>query len=192
MAANTIIEVIKSRRAVRSFEDKPVPDESIKTMLEAATYAPSALNIQPWRFTLVTNKEEMKRLSDEAKAALLPTLPDLGDEGINRLKRSLKDPKFGVFRGAPLLFYISGIKSVYAVNDCSNAAQNMMLAAYSLGIGSCWIGSAVLSGNSPKVKSKLGVPEDNQVYVALIFGYPKGGFPVAPEKRPAQIMKWIE
>ena len=72
------------------------------------------------------------------------------------------------------------------------AAQNMMLAAYTLGIGSCWIGTAVALANDPKVKANLGVPEDHEVYAAIIFGYPKGGFPKAPEKRPAQILKRID
>jgi len=67
-----------------------------------------------------------------------------------------------------------------------------MLAAYTLGIGSCWIGTAALSANTPKGKTDLGVPEDNQVYAAIIFGYPKGGFPKAPEKCPAQVLKRID
>jgi nitroreductase len=161
-------------------------------MLEAAVYAPSAINIQPWKFTIVTSKAEMKRLSDVAKAALLPTLPDIADEGLARFRKALADPAYNVFYGAPLLVYISGSKGPYSVNDCSMAAQNMMLAAYTLGIGSCWIGSAVMAANSPKVKADLGVPEDKQVFAAVIFGYPKGGFPKAPEKRPAQILKRIE
>jgi nitroreductase len=71
------------------------------------------------------------------------------------------------------------------------AAQNMMLAAFTLGIGSCWIGTAVGLANSPKVKAELEVPEDHEVHAAIIFGYPKGGFPKAPEKRPAQVLKRI-
>jgi nitroreductase len=192
MSANSLVEVLKSRRAIRSYEDKAVPDSAIQTMLESATYAPSAINVQPWKFTIVTNKTEMTRLSDIAKKALLPTLPDFADEGLERFKRALADPNYNIFYGAPLLIYISGIKSPYAVNDCSMAAQNMMLTAYTLGIGSCWIGAAVHAGNSPKVKADLGVPEDNQVYAAVIFGYPKEGFPKAPEKRPAQILKRID
>lgn len=67
MDMNSVIDAIKSRRAIRNFEDKPVPDSAIQTLLEAATYAPSAINIQPWKFTIITNKAEMKRLSDMAK-----------------------------------------------------------------------------------------------------------------------------
>ena len=192
MDVNQVIEALKSRRSIRSFEEKAVPESAIQMLLEAATYAPSAINIQPWKFTIVTNKAEMKSFSDTAKQALLQTLPDVADEGLERLKSALRNPQYNIFYGAPLLVFISGAQSQFAVNDCSMAAQNMMLAAYTLGMGSCWIGTAALSANTPKGKTDLGVPEDNQVYAAIIFGYPKGGFPKAPEKRPAQVLKRID
>jgi nitroreductase len=191
MTVNPVLEAIKSRRAIRSFEDTPVPESAVQTMLEAAIYAPTAINLQPWKFTIVTNKQEIKRQSDVAKPALLATLPDVAEECLSRFRAALASPDFNVFYNAPLVVYISGVKSPFAVNDCSMAAQNMMLAAYTLGIGSCWIGAALLAANSPKGKADLGVPEDHQVYAALIFGYPKGGFPKAPEKQPAQILKRI-
>jgi nitroreductase len=191
LALNPIIEVIKSRRAIRSYEDKPVSESAIQTLLEAATYAPSAINIQPWKFTIITNKEAMKQLSDTAKPALLRMLPDVGDEGLAGLKKQLANPQYNIFYNAPLLIFVSGVKSPYAIYDCSMAAQNMMLAAYTLGIGSCWIGTAVGLANDPKVKVNLGVPEDHEVHAAIIFGYPKGGFPKAPEKRPAMVLKQI-
>jgi nitroreductase len=191
LVTNPVIEAIKSRRAIRSYEDKPVPESAVQTMLEAATYAPSAINVQPWKFTIVTNKAEMKRLSDIAKPMLVRMLPDVGDEGLVGLKKRLSDPNYNIFYNAPLLIFVSGIKSPYAIYDCSMAAQNIMLAAYTLGIGSCWIGTAVALANDPKVKANLGVPEDHEVHAAIIFGYPKGGFPKAPEKRPAQVLKRI-
>jgi nitroreductase len=192
LTLNPVIEVIKSRRAIRSFEDKPVPESAIQTMLEAATYAPSAINIQPWKFTLITNKDAMNHLSDTAKPALLRMLPDVGDEGLAGIKKQLTNPQYNIFYNAPLLIFVSGVKSPYAIYDCSMAAQNMMLAAYTLGIGSCWIGTAVGLANDPKVKAELGVPEDHEVHAAIIFGYPKGGFPKAPEKRPAVVLKQIK
>lgn len=192
MTSNPVIEALKSRRAIRSYEDKPVPESALKVMLEAATYAPSAINLQPWKFTIVTNKAEIKKISDIAKPLLLQNLPDVEDEGLKRFRSALANPQHNIFYDAPLVVFISGVKSQYAVNDCSMAAQNMMLAAYTLGIGSCWIGAAALAVNTPKVKADLAVPEDHQVYASLIFGYPQGGFPKAPEKRSAQILKRID
>ncbi len=192
MDTNPVLEAIKSRRAIRSYEDKPVPESAIQTMLEAATYAPSAINVQPWKFTIITNKAEMKLLSDIAKPGLIRALPDVGDEGLVGLKKRLSDPNYNIFHNAPLLIFVAGVKSPYAVYDCSMAAQNMMLAAYTLGIGSCWIGTAVPAANDPNIKPRLGIPEYHDVHAAVIFGYPKGGFPKAPLKRPAQILKRID
>ena len=191
MDMNPVMDAIKSRRAIRSYEDKQVPGSTIQMILEAATYAPSAINVQPWKFTIITNKDEIKRLSDKTKPTIIRSLPDVGDEGLVGLKKRLSDPQYNIFYNAPLLIFVSGAKSPYAVYDCSMAAQNMMLAAYSLGIGSCWIGTAVHSANDPKVKPTLGIPEDHEVYAALIFGYPKGT-PKAPPKMPAQILKRID
>ncbi len=191
MTSNPVIDAIKSRRAIRSFEDKPLPDSAIQTLLEAATYAPSAINVQPWKFSIVTNKEAMKQLSDTAKPALIRMLPDVGEEGLVGLKKRLSDPNFNIFYNAPLLIFVSGVKSPYAVYDCSMAAQNMMLAAYTLGVGSCWIGTAVGLANDPKIKTELGVPNDHEVHAAIIFGYTKS-FPEAPPKRPAVVLKRID
>ena len=134
----------------------------------------------------------MKRLSDIAKPALLRTLPDVGNQALSALKKSLSDPLYNIFYDAPLLIFVAGEKSRFDVYDCSMAAQNMMLAARSLDIGSCWIGTAVTLANEPKIKAELGFPEDHQVHAAIIFGYPKKGFPQAPPKHPPQILKRIE
>jgi nitroreductase len=192
MGLNPVLNAIKSRRAIRSYEDKPVPDSAIQTILEAATYAPSAINVQPWKFTIITNKTEMKQLSDIAKAGLIRMLPDVGDEGLVGLKKRLLDPNYNIFYNAPLLILVAGAKSPYVVYDCSMAAQNMMLVAYTLDIGSCWIGTAVPAANDPKIKPSLGIPEDHDVHAAVIFGHPKGGFPKAPPKRTPQILKRID
>ena len=191
MVINPIIDAIKSRRAIRSYQDKPVPGSAIQTLLEVATYAPSAVNAQPWKFTIVTNQDEMKRLSDKAKPTLIRMLPDVGDEGLVGLKKRLSDPQFNIFYNAPLLIFVSGNKAPYAIYDCSMAAQNMMLAAYSIDLGSCWIGTAVTIANDPKVKPTLGIPDDHEVHAAIIFGYPKGT-PKAPAKKPAQVLKRID
>ena len=102
---------------------------------------PSTFNLGNSRLSPI--KTEMKHLSDIAKPVLIRMLPDVGDEGLVGLKKRLSDPNYNIFYNAPLLIFVSGVKSPYAIYDCSMAAQNMMLAAYTLGIGSCWIGTAV-------------------------------------------------
>ena len=109
MSKNPVLEAIKSRRAVRSYEDRPVPESAVETMLEAATYAPSAINVQPWKFTIVTNKAEMKLISETSKQALLKTLPDVTDEELVRFKNALKNPQYNLFYDAPLTSFHIGL-----------------------------------------------------------------------------------
>jgi nitroreductase len=188
LVSNPVIDAIKSRRSIRSFEEKAVPEEAIQTLLEAATYAPTAMNLQPWKFTVVSSKSFMNNYSDKTKPVLVKMLPDTGDNGF---KNRLTSPQYNIFNNAPLAIFISGDKSQFAVNDCSMAAQNMMLAAYSLGLGSCWIGTAMAMAADSKVKAELGVPKDHQVYAAVIFGYPKDK-PKAPPRKAPQILKQIK
>lgn len=191
MIDSSIMGAIKSRRSIRNFEDRPVSESAISTILEAATYAPTAVNMQPWKFTLIANKNKMKKLSDLAKPALISVLPDGGNEAFIGLKRKLSDSQFNVFYDAPLLVFVAGVKTPFSIYDCSMAVQNMMLAAFSIGLGSCWIGSAVTLANDPQIKAELGIPDDHQVYSAVIFGYPKAQ-PNTPQKRPPVILKRID
>jgi nitroreductase len=189
MISNAVIEAIKSRRSIRSFEEKTIPESTIQTLLEAATYAPTAINAQPWKFTIITDKDFMKNLSNMAKPALGRMLPDTGDEMTISLKKRLTSPETNLFYNA--LFVVAGAKSHYSATDCSLAAQNMMLAAYSLGIGSCFIGSMMAIASDPKVKTELGVPEDHDIYAAMVFGYPKEKPKAAPPRQKPQILKQI-
>ena len=86
---------------------------------------------------------------------MLQTLPDVEDENLARFRANLTNPNYNIFYSAPLLIFISGVKSPFAVYDCSMAAQNMMLTGYSLGVGSCWIGMAMQAANSPIGKEEL-------------------------------------
>ncbi len=190
MTSNPVIEAIKSRRAIRSYEEKAVPEQAIQTLLEAAVYAPTAINIQPWKFVIITNKEELNKLSDIVKPIVLRALPDVGDQALTGLKQRLVNPQFSVFYNAPLLVLVAGPKGRFVSSDCTMASLNMMLAAHSIGLGSCWVGSGVDAGNVPSVKAELNIPEDHEVFAAVIFGYPKEK-PKQPEKRPPQVLKRV-
>jgi nitroreductase len=191
LTPNSIIETIKSRRSVRYFEEKPIPADVVNTLLEAATYAPTGLNQQPWKFTLITNKKVMKKLSDEAKPVLYSMIPDIGDEATMGFKKMLNNPEFNIFYNSPLVVVIAGMKSPTARDDCAMAAQNMMLAAHSLGLGSCWVGSMMGIANDPAVKMELAVPHNMEIFSTIIFGYAKTQ-PKAPPRKEPEILKRID
>ncbi|MFH0839520.1 MAG: nitroreductase family protein [Candidatus Omnitrophota bacterium] len=202
---NEIMANIKSRRSRRAFVDKPIPEEIIEDMLEAARYAPSALNKQPARFIVVSNKEMILRLSGiirsitEKIARLLPLLSiiqlELRDPRVvAAIQKTLSGDGDTVFYGAPLLILIAAEKKAgrYAVKDCSLAAENMMLYANSVGIGSCFIGRADMLAMSRHGRELLGLPPQYKIHAALVFGYtPVACDAAAPQRMRDNVLKWV-
>ncbi len=188
-----IIEIMKTRRCVREFRDEQIPDEDIKFLIDCAGYAPSGMNMQPWGFLIIKNKDVLKRLSEIGKRTMIPLL-----EHFKNLSRTateylafLKTEGSDMFFSAPLLVIILGNKNAAtAVYDCSMAAQNMMLAAHSIGVGSCWIGGAHRALMDEKLLGELGAPEGYITVAPLIFGYPEKETGM-PERIKPEIV-WIK
>lgn len=135
-----LLEAINGRRSVREYTDRAVDDAVLRELIDAAVQAPSAVNQQPWSFAIVKDRGLLAQISDKAKAHLLKA--SLGVPA-QRFPDRLSDPKFHIFYHAPVLIVISAAEpSDWAVEDCALAAQNLMLAAYAAGLGSCWIGFA--------------------------------------------------
>jgi nitroreductase len=194
---NAVIEAIRNRRCIRDYEDKPVSEGQIRRIVDAARWAPSGLNSQPWKFLVITNKEFIRRLSDLFKGYVVPVIETTGSEVFKRFLPSLRDENFNLFYNAPCLIIILGKNDVLTAHwDCAMAAQNMMLAAYSMGIGSCWIGFGMLGlmqaiANREPLIDELNIPEGYKVIASLIFGYPRAT-PEAPQRREADIVNWIK
>jgi len=188
---NPVIENIKTRRSIREYLDTPLSEETIKNIIDAGRYAPTGINLQPWRFVVVQNKEMMKKLSDYARPILVKNIEGRNDAGaVNFLKR-LKDKYFDLFYYAPVLIFVIGIKNNALTDyDCSMCAGNMMLAAHSLGIGSCWIGGAAVIKQNDELMAELKIPRNYKIVAPLIFGYPKT-MPPIPEKREP-VITWMQ
>ncbi len=187
-----IIEMIKTRRCVREYKDDPVPDEEIKFLIDCARYAPSGFNMQPWSFLVITNKETMRRISESGKKAMIPLLEPIKDTSkqASGFLVFLKTKGTSMFYNAPVLVIILGNKNAPTVDyDCAMAAQNMMLAAHSRDIGSCWIGGVLPALMNDELLKELGAPEGYKAVAPLIFGYPKGKTQM-PEKIEPEI-KWL-
>jgi len=198
---NPIIKNIKNRRSIRKYKNKKIPKKLIKEIIEAGRYAPSSHNSQPWRFVVITNKKKINELSEYIKnwfrrRAQLGHLVGFFNKKIkNELevakKRLVKEDLF--FYNAPLLILICAKPGRFTFQDCSLAAQNMFLAARSLGIGSCWIGFADLVINkNRRLMANLGVPKEHKIMAHLIFGYPVK-FPekASERKKEAGIVRWV-
>ena len=134
-------KAITGRRAVREYTGQAVDDRTIRLLIDAAVQAPSAVNQQPWMFTVVRDQSLLDRISHGAKSHMLATMS--GNPHAAHFQPRLSDPEFHIFYHAPVLILISAVaQGPWIVEDCALAAENLMLAAYAAGLGSCWIGFA--------------------------------------------------
>ncbi|MEM2703744.1 MAG: nitroreductase family protein [Candidatus Bathyarchaeia archaeon] len=141
-----VFEAIQRRHSVRAYEPTPVPREILGKVLEAARLAPSAGNIQPWHFIVVTDAEKRGKLA--------------------------KAPFAGFLREAPVVIVGCGNQRAslrWFMVDVAIAMQNMVLAATAEGLGTCWVGSF----NEEEVKEILKIPDDYRVVALLALGYPR-------------------
>ena len=129
-------EAIYTRRAIRSFTDEPVDEHTIRQLIGASVQAPSAVDEQPWSFTVIRDQALLDIISSRAKAHMLRTTP-VGSLSTH-FQQILKDPGFQIFYDAPVLIVISCVaESPWAVIDCSLAAENLMLASIMVSARSC-------------------------------------------------------
>ncbi|ABZ84199.1 nitroreductase family protein [Heliomicrobium modesticaldum Ice1] len=183
-------EVIYGRRSVRKYTAQKVERQQVEALLEAAVQAPSAMNSQPWAFVVIQDEGQLKAYSDQAKAMML-ALCD-GRPLFEKYRSLFTDPDYNIFYDAATLIVVYAKPAgPNPTIDCALAAQNIMLAARDMGLGSCWIGFALGLFNDPAVKADLGVPEGCQAVAPLIVGYPQGEFRLMRKKAP-EVIAWLE
>jgi len=158
----SLLDVIVSRRSIRNYKAEEVSQETVERILGAGRYAPSADNEQPWHFIVVTEPVVKKKLST------------------GRWNGFIRDSAFTVVGCA----YVGDDYSrKWSTIDTTIALQNMVIAAWSLGIGSCWVGDFV----ETEVKSMLHVPKDWRIISLISFGYPNE----TPSDSPRKPLKEI-
>ncbi|MDV4343019.1 nitroreductase [Methanoculleus sp. YWC-01] len=185
-----IFSVIRERRSVRNYTGREVPDEALRAIIAAGIQAPTALGLQPWQFVVVRDRDLMRRASDYCKPILIEKIGEESRPGTEEFLAALKTPEFSIFYNAPVLVLVLGARDVASsVLDCTLCAENMMLAAWALGIGSCWIGAAALIEQNPEILAAMKVPGDHQIVAPLIFGYP-APLSAKPARREPRIT-WV-
>ena len=189
---NHIIDVIKSRRSIRAYEPTPIPKDVLLTLIEAANHAPSGMNMQPWRFVVVENQDFKKKLLDSAipnaKRYLEENVKPVNPTRYEQLLRRYAELEDPIYYGAPSMVFVIG-SGTHAVDSCPLACENMMLAAQSLGIGSCWVKFGSMVTDNPEIVKGLGLQPDEKIYGPILLGYPKES-PTPPAKKDPTI-KWI-
>ncbi len=148
------LNLIYARRSVRKYESSPVPEQTVKELLEAAMAAPSAVAKDPWHFIIIRNPERLTTIAE-----VLPYGKMLGE--------------------APLGIVVCGDINAahdqqisYLLQDCSAAIQNLLLAATGLGLGACWLGVHPRQDRIDHVTRHLDLPEHIVPVSAIALGYP--------------------
>jgi nitroreductase len=154
----SLVDVVLSRRSIRRYEQKEIPKDVLDKILDAGRQAPSAANKQPWRFIVVTDPEIKVELSK------------------GMFNRFIKDTPVTIVGCA----HKDIIAGKWSIVDTTIALQNMVIAAWAMGVGSCWIGDF----NEGKVKKLLSIPENWNIVALVSFGYPAEK--PQPKKKPLE------
>jgi nitroreductase len=159
----TVLETIRKRYSCRAYQEKAIEQEKLDSILEAARLAPSAKNLQDWRFVVVTDKEIKRRVAEATNR------PD-------------------VFAGAGAIIaacsnsdYVMRCGQAVGPIDVAIALEHICLHATELGLGTCWIGSF----DPEKVRLTLGIPADIEIIELMTVGYPADSRP-QPKREPVE------
>jgi nitroreductase len=185
-----VMDAIHERQSVRSYSPKRVNRATIRTLLEAAVRAPTAVHEEPWAFVIVQDSALLKSLSDRAKTIFAAEAEHAHPDQARHLLDILAKPGFNIFYDAGTLIIICAkAKGAFVTADCWLAAENLMLVAYAMGLGSCVIGFAVPALNTAKIKTELGIPPECVAIAPIIVGVPSGETPRTTRKEP-DILAW--
>lgn len=162
-----VIEGLKTRRSIRSYQTEDIPDDLIEELLDIARWAPSAANNQPWRFVVIKDKTRKATLRG-----------GLRDAVVSFSKHITEAPVVIVAWYTPAL-----VLNRFQASDVSNAITYLLLAAHAKGLGTCWVGWF----SEDRVKKALNLPRKAKVVALITLGYPKE----VPEPRKRNPVKNI-
>ncbi len=206
------IAFVRQRRSHRSYKNKAVPREDLEKLVQMCRYTPTGSNLQTVEIKVITNAEKIKKLSDLTIDYFMGMIADVEKQVDGFLSREEELPEelaamnefakrykmlglardFGIdpiLHNAPaVMIFHSAPSPSTPKDDCVIAAQTVVLAAMTMGLGTCYIGLLNFSANSsPRVKEALGLPGENKVYSVLVMGYPKLKFLKTVDRKPIKV-----
>jgi nitroreductase/NAD-dependent dihydropyrimidine dehydrogenase PreA subunit len=192
--AESVEYLIRTRRSVRTYKNRPVERNTLKRLIDTARNAPSIKNLQPVHWLVIEQRSEVHRLASlvvawmksmvESKQKARYPLPALG----HIIEKWEKGDDL-VCHGAPHLIVVHGPKDSRAsLTSCIIALTTLELAAHSFGLGTCWAGYFYAAANFyPPMLETLDLPGNHQCFAAMMIGYPKYRYHRIPVKREASI-----
>lgn len=197
-----VYEIIKSRRSIRTYDGRGVPRDVLSRIFEAARWAPSAHNAQPWRFIVIYEDSVKRRL---AKAMADAWIEDLKRDGVSEWEalKIVEDESIRRFTESPVLIIVGltmrdmdkypderRMRAEYtmAIQSVAAAVQNILLAAHVEELGVCWVCAPLFC--QEVVKKTLKLPEEFEPQAILTLGYPVGEY-CPPPRKPLSEIVWI-
>ena len=193
---NLVLKTIKERRSVRAFQDKDVDSTSVKLLLEAASWAPSANNDQPWKFVVVRSRETKDRIHETLMARMKDYYTKQGypEEAVRRYWSSIFSSPVHIFAfcdttGIDISEEWEQADIMHQIQGVTVACQNILLAATALDLGSLWVGALLVIED--EIKALLLVPEELMLVTVIAIGYPAYK-PLPPVRRPISDVTFFE
>ena len=174
---NETVQAILSRRSVREFTDKPVPKTLLDVILQAGIYAPSGHNMQTWQFTVMREPGQIQKL----------------EEVMGRVAREKRVHFYGFNNPTTVVLVSNDRRNADGIQDSSCAAQNIMLAAHSFGVGSVWINTLMTICDEPEIRPLLrsyGISDTHIVWAAIAMGWPAQPGKLLAKKQ--DVIKYLE
>ncbi len=183
---------ISERRSIRAFKDEQISERELDAILSAGTWAPSGMNLQGWKIVSIQSRDLIEELNTALRLSCLLPLPEGSPDFMRDLAAKASDPAARFVFNCPTYILVTyGKENMNAMADSSLALGSMMLAASSLGVGTCWHNMPARLTEKPPVIDfikRLGLPEDYRIYGTLAVGYPTET-PEAPARKPGTVIK---
>jgi nitroreductase/NAD-dependent dihydropyrimidine dehydrogenase PreA subunit len=172
-------QLLRRRRSIRNYKDKPVERHKLEKLLKIACYAPSARNNQPWHWTVVEDPAQTRRLAGmviDWMRTVIQQHPEQAElRGFARVVSAWDAGEERICRGAPHIIVVHGDKNYgFGAEDGALALSYLELYAPAIGLGSCWGGYFYSAVNAyPPLFEALGLPAGHKAFGAVMVGYPK-------------------
>ena len=191
-----LTQTLKSRRSIRVYQDRPVQRETIEKILDVCRFAPTGSNAQQVNWIITDDQTTIRTLGgltiDWMRKAIETNDPISKNVPLAVIVEGWEKGEDRLFRGAPLVLitHAPEISSMPREN-CVIAMTNFDLVAFSMGLGTCWIGLFMLAvAHHPPIRQFLGIPDDHQLYGTMVAGYPKYKYQRIPARNEAKAV-WL-
>jgi nitroreductase/NAD-dependent dihydropyrimidine dehydrogenase PreA subunit len=189
-------QLLKSRRSIRVYKDKPVDSKIIETLLETCRFAPSGSNGQPVNWIIATGSKRLKDLAqlviDWMIHAVDTKQPIAERLNLDVVVKGWERGEDRIFRGAPMVIMTHALETASLPQEsCVIAMTYLDLTAASMGLGACWVGYLMLAATQhAPLKEALGIPQDHRLYGAMVVGYPKYAYRRIPPRNQPRVVVW--